>query len=741
MNRTYLLWLALLFNGLAAAQSSHSIARVWNEVLLQAIRNDEARPVVHARNLFHASAGMYDCWSVIQQSGTPFFLGREANGVDFRYSVTELPAFPDPTAATEEAITYFNYHFLRHRFRLSPGRDSTYALIARTINTLGYPIPSDNETGDMVSTPRNLGTFVANRIIGYGLNDGSNEDIDHGNRHYRPANGHHQVGTFGLRSVADPDRWQPLGFDIFISQSGIMQEGVIPDFIGPEWGRVTPFALPNSALSIKYKPNNTNPWWVYHDPGDPPYFRDAYLNGQTTSWFHWNFELVVKWGAHLDPSDGVVWDISPASIGNIGVENYPRRWEDYPLFYDEFEGGDPSKGHRLNPRTGQPYTPQLVPRADYARVLAEFWADGPKSETPPGHWFVIMNEAVLDHPDFTFKFKGEGSSLPRLEFDIKAYFLLGGAMHDAAISAWGVKGYYDYVRPITAIRYLTAIGQRSDQNSGLPNFNPFGINLYPGIIENFTNPADVDDGRLNGNIKFRQWRGNRYIEESGTAAAGVGWINGLWWEPYQRATFVTPAFAGYVSGHSTFSSAAAETLERLTGDPFFPGGIAEFFAPANEFLEFEQGPSVDVYLQWATYRDASDQTSLSRIWGGIHPPVDDIPGRFMGLAIGKDAFALAERLFQGVDVFCAAPTEGSSPLRPQLAKNPIRQGEALRFSLACGADENPEVVVYDILGREMAATRVNFREGAFATHTWPKGLYFLRLRNGEKGAVSSAQLF
>jgi len=52
-------------------------------------------------------------------------------------------------------------------------------------------------------------------------------------------------------------------------------------------------------------------------------------------------------------------------------------------------------------------------------------------------------------------------------------------------------------------------------------------------------------------------------------------------------------------------------------------------------------------LQWATYRDASDQCSLSRIWGGIHPPADDIPGRLIGMRVGADAFALASAHFQG----------------------------------------------------------------------------------------------
>lgn len=90
-------------------------------------------------------------------------------------------------------------------------------------------------------------------------------------------------------------------------------------------------------------------------------------------------------------------------------------------------------------------------------------------------------------------------------------------------------------------------------------------------------------------------------------------------------------------------------LTLLTGDEYFPGGLAEFRAPANDFLVFEAGPSIDVVLQWATYRDASDQTSLSRIWGGIHPPVDDIAGREVGIKVGTAAFAEADRLFSGDD--------------------------------------------------------------------------------------------
>ena len=101
------------------------------------------------------------------------------------------------------------------------------------------------------------------------------------------------------------------------------------------------------------------------------------------------------------------------------------------------------------------------------------------------------------------------------------------------------------------------------------------------------------------------------------------------------------------SYRSRISRAAAEILTAFTGDPYFPGGMGEFVIKEAEFLEFEYGPSQELTLQWATYRDASDQTSLSRIWGGIHPPVDDIPGRKMGIEVAADAFAAAKLLFSG----------------------------------------------------------------------------------------------
>jgi len=189
-------------------------------------------------------------------------------------------------------------------------------------------------------------------------------------------------------------------------------------------------------------------------------------------------------------------------------------------------------------------------------------------------------------------------------------------------------------------------GQSTDQS--LPNYHPAGIPLISGFIE-VVNELDSLAGANNenvGKIKLYTWRGPTYISDPETTMSGVGWILAENFWPYQRPTFVSPPFAGYISGHSTFSAAAAEIMTQISGSEYFPGGMSDFVAGQNDFLHFEEGPSQTITLQWATYTDASDQCSLSRIWGGIHPPVDDIPGRFIGIETGNAAFNKANNLFE-----------------------------------------------------------------------------------------------
>lgn len=634
--RFQFLFLLILLSVSFKMEAQHSVAREWNEALLGAIRNDFARPTVHARNIFHTSVAMWDAWAAYDDVAETFLLGKNVRGYFCPFDGVPTPA--DVHAAREEAISYACYRLLLHRFANSPGAVATYANLNNLMNQLGYST-SYTSIDYASGNPAALGNYLASELINFGLQDGSNEQNSYANEFYQPVNPPLVTKFSGNPDIVDLNRWQPLTLDVFIDQSGNEIPFNTPPFLSPEWGEVTPFALKDEDLTFHQR--NGDVYWTYHDPGPPAYIDTTTVGGLSEE-YKWSFELVSIWSSQLDPEDGVLWDISPANIGN--VQSYPTTIEGLRDFYNLFGGGDYGIGYDVNPATGLPYEPQIVPRADYTRVLAEFWADGPQSETPPGHWFTILNY-VNDHPDFEKRYRGEGPILDDLEWDVKAYFMLAGALHDVAITIWGIKGWYDYVRPISAIRAMCDRGQSSDPD--LPSYHPAGINLVDGYIE-LVDSNDILAGPSYehvGKIKLKAWRGPDFIVDPETEVAGVDWILGERWWPYQRPTFVSPPFAGYISGHSTFSRAAAEVLTLLTGDEYFPGGMGQFNAEQNEYLVFEEGPSTDVILQWAKYRDASDQCSLSRIYGGIHPPMDDIRGRLIGMEVGVDAFDYAETYF------------------------------------------------------------------------------------------------
>lgn len=215
---------------------------------------------------------------------------------------------------------------------------------------------------------------------------------------------------------------------------------------------------------------------------------------------------------------------------------------------------------------------------DRLKSIALYWADGPATETPPGHWNLIAQwVSRRDHHT--------------LDQDVKLFFLLGNALLDGSIAAWDCKVEFDYVRPISAIRFLFA-GQ---------------------LVEAWAGP---------------------FLETQ--------LIDGATWRPY----IATPPFAEYVSGHSTFSAASATILTLFTGSRRF-GGSA--IVPAGSSVT-EPGavPAQDVTLSWRSFDDAADEAGISRLLGGIHFAAANERGQAMGRRIGLQTWLKALFLFSGV---------------------------------------------------------------------------------------------
>ena len=574
-----------------------SVARRWDEALLDAIRRALPAPTVHARNLFHTSAAMWDAWAAYDP---------HASG----YVVNEKHTASDVTAARNEAISYAAYRVLSARYIKAVGAADSLSEFDDIMDGLCYPLDVTTTDGD---SPAALGNRIAQAVIAYGMTDGSNQAGGYSDPDYKPVNPPLVVAEPGI-TMTDPNRWQPLQLAHMISQNGIPIENGVQQAIGPHWGRVKGFALPDGG--DKGVPMDPGPPPLLGDPASDQAYKDQAVE-------------VIRYSSQLDPSQEIEIDISPGARGANAL------------------GTNDGRGHPVNPVTGKPYDPDVVNQGDFARALTEFWADGPKSETPPGHWNVVAN-TVSDQLAPNLRIGGTGPTVDRLEWDVKLYLALNGATHDAAIAAWGLKGYYDSVRPISMIRYMASLGQSSDPS--LPSYDREGLPLAPGLVELITTETTGPGQRHaalaghEGGIAIRAWMGNP--KDPKTQTGGVGWVLGITWVPYQVPTFVTPSFPGYVSGHSTFSRASAEVLTSFTGSEYFPGGLSEWTTKAGS-LTVEAGPAKDVTLEWATYYDAADQAGLSRLYGGIHIPADDFAGRKIGSQCGKAAWALAQQYYGG----------------------------------------------------------------------------------------------
>jgi hypothetical protein len=242
----------------------------------------------------------------------------------------------------------------------------------------------------------------------------------------------------------------------------------------------------------------------------------------------------------------------------------------------------------------RPPTPPMYPGADYIadanhvvelsaqlddtrKMIAEYWADGPASETPPGHWTLIA-ETVAARDRHS------------LDDDVRMFFALGNAMLDASIAVWDCKRAYDFVRPITAIRFL-----------------------YSGT-------------------QIQAWAG---------PGRGTALIDGSLFQTY----IPTPPFAEYVSGHSTFSAAAAEVLRLFTGTNALDSSIT--FAAGSSKIEPGSTPAQPVTLTWRTLSAAAAQAGVSRRYGGIHFESADLAGRALGRDVARLVWAKTRRLIDG----------------------------------------------------------------------------------------------
>ncbi|MEM6500771.1 MAG: DUF6851 domain-containing protein [Cyanobacteria bacterium P01_C01_bin.89] len=229
---------------------------------------------------------------------------------------------------------------------------------------------------------------------------------------------------------------------------------------------------------------------------------------------------------------------------------------------------------------------------DEQKLIAEFWEDGVGTSFPPGTW-MTFGQFVSARDDNS------------IDQDALLFFALGNAVFDAGVATWEAKRFYDYARPVRAIRDLGALGL-----IGTP-----GVDEVTGetgnVVRAWTPESNRTQTILAENFLTYQTPGG---------------------DP-------SPPFSEYTSGHSAFSASGATVLELFTGSDEFGGSVT--FAPGQSRFEPGVTPQQTTTLAWETFSEAGDEGGISRLYGGIHFEDGDINGRTIGRNVGTAAWARA----------------------------------------------------------------------------------------------------
>jgi hypothetical protein len=231
------------------------------------------------------------------------------------------------------------------------------------------------------------------------------------------------------------------------------------------------------------------------------------------------------------------------------------------------------------------------------KAVVEFMRDGPKSTGQSGHWLTFAKAVSRRDKNDTDR-------------DVKLFFAVGNVCMDAFISCWDAKRHYDSSRPWSLVRYY-----------------------YKG----------------------------KKVECWGGPGKGVIQMPGEEWKPYSPATFVTPPFPGYTSGHSTVSGAGSKMLELFTGSDHFgnvenrkAGMLTEpdidckiMMMRDGKLPPGHEKMTCEVALALPTFSATAEMAAVSRLWGGYHIRTDNDAGLVCGRKLAEFEWPKIKAYFDG----------------------------------------------------------------------------------------------
>jgi Na+-translocating ferredoxin:NAD+ oxidoreductase RnfD subunit len=205
------------------AAGGRSIATIWDETAIGALRSGAASQPVEARDLYDVSTAMWKAFA----------------------------AAPKTAAARNAAISYAAYRVLLWDASFNSNLSRTFTQLAKELRSLCYSPDFDTANG---SAPAAVGNRAAAAVIAAGRHDGSNESLHYADPTFTTSNQPLIVHSSGS-TVQNAAFWQPLALGSITPHSSLVSVPAdVQSFAGSEWGHVRSFALPHSRRGLPLDP-------------------------------------------------------------------------------------------------------------------------------------------------------------------------------------------------------------------------------------------------------------------------------------------------------------------------------------------------------------------------------------------------------------------------------------------------------------------------------------------------------
>ena len=287
---------------------SPTVSVLWDRAIQSAVIADSPGPTVASRAYGMVHTAIFDAWAAYDPTAVSTQLGDDL----------QRPEAEITEANKEEAMSYAAY---RVSIDLFPEQAATFEAL---MVELGYD-PA-NETTD-ITTPAGVGNVSAQALLEFRRNDGSNQLGDEPNGNSRPYSGITNFETENnVNEIVNLDLWTPENVPIDDPNGRVQQ------FLTPQWGDVTPFALDSGS---QFRPVAPEPFLLVDGTID--------LESRT-----------------ITLADGSVLEIDRSLIGTVINPKFIEQTDRVIEFSSNL--------------------------SDEQKLIAEFWEDGGGTSFPPGTW-------------------------------------------------------------------------------------------------------------------------------------------------------------------------------------------------------------------------------------------------------------------------------------------------------------------------------------------------------------------